>query len=746
MDHGIKRAAACLLGSGMVLLAAASGMARTIGPDAWGYVGTDETAFSWDEIAPEKGGTGTEIVPLTGTDDGYSAIPIGFSFKFYGVRHTSVFVSVNGLLAFDETGLEDCFVTAEIPTSSPPNNLVAVFWDDLNLWPAQKIYYAVLGTAPYRRLVVQYYGAPHFDDPNARYHFQVILYETWNRIRMQYLDMQNGLNKFLGDGREATLGIEDPGGNDGLQWSRNQIRSVTNGLCVVFQSPVSADVRLSKQAVPSPALLHSELTYVLTVSNAGPDAATEVLVEDPLPDGLIFTGVETTQGNAAFEDGTVSCSLGALVEHSTATVSIRARVETAEAITNVASVYALQDDPDLSNNTRTQVVTVITAASLSVEGNPAPIGAPSPFAYGSHLVEVNLPLTNRVDSPVGIGPGSRYVCAGWSGPALSATGGAGTEAVFMVSRSATQTWQWTIQHYLSITSLNGSVTGAAEGWKQAGFIYDLVPEADTTYAFSHWLTNGVLAGSNVPLHVAMNAAQDVQAVFVSGFRNVTPQITAEIIAWRYNSPTRSYFGTLRLCNRADSGVLLGRPIWYEVVPTVNRYLRRPTGTNTLDGVPYVDITTNVEAALPATGNGDLILDPGECVIAGEVDFVFRLSSPTTNFTSFVWASVVDDFGFDPPLADTDEDGFTNAEEAAADTDPNDPDSYLHISGLERSAGRLRVIWSGGTTVTQVLMRTTALEGDTAWDAVATNTPPTPQPGAADIEPDEPFRMFRVVVP
>lgn len=148
--------------------------ARTIGPDAFGYIGTDQVAISWDEIAPEEGGSGTAIASLTGTDDKYAAIPIGFGFRFYGTRYTSVFVSVNGLLSFNSNGLSTSFVTDAIPTSTPPNNLIAPFWDDLSLWPTQNVYYAVLGTEPYRRLVVQFYGASHFDDPNARYHFQVI--------------------------------------------------------------------------------------------------------------------------------------------------------------------------------------------------------------------------------------------------------------------------------------------------------------------------------------------------------------------------------------------------------------------------------------------------------------------------------------------------------------------------------------------------------------------------------------------
>jgi uncharacterized repeat protein (TIGR01451 family) len=746
MNHRRYQAAAHFPVLIFLIMSVHTADARTIGPDAFGYIGTDQVAISWDEIAPEEGGPGTAIASLTGTDDKYAAIPIGFGFRFYGTRYTSVFVSVNGLLSFNSNGLSTSFITDAIPTSTPPNNLIAPFWDDLSLWPTQNVYYAVLGTEPYRRLVVQFYGASHFDDPNARYHFQVILYETWNQVRMQYRDMRNGPDKFLGDGRQATLGIEDAGGANGLQWSRNEIRSVLNGMCVVFSPPVAADLRIAKEASPDPAYFNSELVYTLVVSNAGPDAATEVRVQDTLPSSVIFTSAETSQGNAYYSNGVLTCMLGTIEENAFATITLRVQVMEAGVLTNTASVLALQTDPDPSNNSASKVVTVITHAELSVEGQPSPIGASSPYDYGSHTVLVNTPLTNEATSPIDPGTGTRIVCIGWSGPGLTPTEGSGAEAVFHIMQPATQTWHWITEHYLSITSQNGAVLGAAEGWKPSGYIYDLVPASAPDHYFSHWVVNDAYAGSNVPLKITMEAPWQVVAVFSSSLMNVTGQTSTELFSWRHDPSTGTFFANLRLCNLPGSPLRLGRPFWYAVQPTANYYLMHPDGTNELDGLPYVDITAQVEAALATTGNGDLVLDPGECVVVSDIEFYLNKPSPFTGVVYASWADAPEDEDYDEQNADTDGDGFTNIQEQRANTNPHDPGCYLRVVGAELINGKLRLTWYGGTNVAQHIASTGQVDQPDTWTSAQTNTPPMPRTNTAEIEPNDPRRFFRILVP
>ena len=74
--------------------------------------------------------TGTVIAGLTNVDDASVSIPIGFTFPFYGVPNTTVFVSSNGLLTFGTSNT--AFTNADL-TTTPAQASIATFWDDCTL-------------------------------------------------------------------------------------------------------------------------------------------------------------------------------------------------------------------------------------------------------------------------------------------------------------------------------------------------------------------------------------------------------------------------------------------------------------------------------------------------------------------------------------------------------------------------------------------------------------------------------------
>jgi hypothetical protein len=78
--------------------------------------------------------------------------------------------------------------------------------------------------------------------------------------------------------------------------------------------------------------------------------------------------------------------------------------------------------------------------------------------------------------------------------------------------------------------------------------------------------------------------------------------------------------------------------FYFVLPgTANLFLANSDGTLD-DGTPYVDITDIVEAALPATGDGDMELDPGETVrLEDAIEIFSRDRSMPVGFVFAVWA-------------------------------------------------------------------------------------------------------------
>jgi uncharacterized repeat protein (TIGR01451 family) len=124
--------------------------------------------------------------------------------------------------------------------------------------------------------------------------------------------------------------------------------------------PVGADVSIVKTGPPVlPRGFH--ITYTLTIANAGPATADNVVVTDPLPSGLRAPSATTTQGTCTVTSGTVSCSLGSLAMGQTVTIRIVAGTgpHIASPMTNTASVTSSTSDPVTANNSST-AVTVLT--------------------------------------------------------------------------------------------------------------------------------------------------------------------------------------------------------------------------------------------------------------------------------------------------------------------------------------------------------------------------------------------------
>ena len=93
-----------------------------------------------------------------------------------------------------------------------------------------------------------------------------------------------------------------------------------------------------------------QVTFTVTLRNLGPDTATGVIVDDPLPPGLTFVGAVASQG--AYDDATGDWTVGTLADGATETLALTATVDTLGEITNTASVSASDVyDPNPDNNT-----------------------------------------------------------------------------------------------------------------------------------------------------------------------------------------------------------------------------------------------------------------------------------------------------------------------------------------------------------------------------------------------------------
>ncbi len=149
----------------------------------------------------------------------------------------------------------------------------------------------------------------------------------------------------------------------------------------------SADLSISKSDSPDPVEVDGTLTYTITVTNAGPDTADIVQVEDTLPAGVTFQSASGTDWDCSHDSGVVTCTRTNLAASATApdiTITVTAPSSTGD-ITNTATVASITQDPVPGNNTASETTTVAYTpeADLSItkSDNPDPVQTDSALTY-----------------------------------------------------------------------------------------------------------------------------------------------------------------------------------------------------------------------------------------------------------------------------------------------------------------------------------------------------------------------------
>ena len=94
------------------------------------------------------------------------------------------------------------------------------------------------------------------------------------------------------------------------------------------------------------------MTYLISVTNLGPSAATSVSVNESLSPDLTVLATNATQGAVSISNGALTWNLGTLAAGAKATLTIVASTTTNETLITTATVAATQADPNPANNTR----------------------------------------------------------------------------------------------------------------------------------------------------------------------------------------------------------------------------------------------------------------------------------------------------------------------------------------------------------------------------------------------------------
>ncbi|HPF36674.1 MAG TPA: S8 family serine peptidase [Candidatus Krumholzibacteria bacterium] len=261
------------------------------GPDDFGYYWIDSNSaggptFDWFDIS----GIGT---PQSFTDDSNHSFALPFSFPFYGEVYNSVNVCSNGWLSFTSTSTS--YSNAAIPSTSEPNTLVAVVWDDLNPASAGQIYtYEEAG-----RFIVQWDGVPYYGTSDYQT-FQAIL-NSDGSIVVQLLDVL--------DRSSGTLGLENQAGDNGLQVVYNA-PYIESGLAILydFQQPWMS-LPVAGGVVPMGGTYMLEVIFDATETPVGIYSG-NVLIEtnDPNHPEIVVPVVLVVTDEVANEDGDTPAS------------------------------------------------------------------------------------------------------------------------------------------------------------------------------------------------------------------------------------------------------------------------------------------------------------------------------------------------------------------------------------------------------------------------------------------------------
>ena len=134
-------------------------------------------------------------------------------------------------------------------------------------------------------------------------------------------------------------------------------------------NPPSSNIGLAITSTPASPLIDEQITFSLTVSNAGPSNNSGVVVTVALPPMTTFVSASSGQGSCVEADGILTCTIGDLAVGASVTAQIVVTAPSeAMMVTLSATVAADVEDPTPANNAVSEEVTVIDVIDLVIQG------------------------------------------------------------------------------------------------------------------------------------------------------------------------------------------------------------------------------------------------------------------------------------------------------------------------------------------------------------------------------------------
>jgi hypothetical protein len=294
-----------------------------LGPDDYGYYLYDNTdvgclpspVYSWAEISPFAGGSGTRITFPFSTDDDAVVITMPFNIRYYGQSFNYAMVSINGFIAFDTLRYDmqghhwTSFDNGQIPEPGAPAGLIGAFWDDLE-YSGNNGVFRYYDSANHR-FIIEWKGMFHPLSSTSTESFQMIIFDpafyltpTGDcEITFQYETVTNDDHDNHDDGQApglfSTVGMQNLRKTDGLQYTYDNLY---HPAAAILQAGRAIKLTTATGLTPPPDISYSPATFFKTVQ-AGQIVSDTLDIANVGAGSLVFSLYPVTNSRIMGNDG-----------------------------------------------------------------------------------------------------------------------------------------------------------------------------------------------------------------------------------------------------------------------------------------------------------------------------------------------------------------------------------------------------------------------------------------------------------
>jgi uncharacterized repeat protein (TIGR01451 family)/uncharacterized delta-60 repeat protein len=188
------------------------------------------------------------------------------------------------------------------------------------------------------------------------------------------LSVFNGNNA---NGNWSLYLIDDTAGFTGVISNGWSLNLATAGVV-----PGAADVGLYLVPSTPTNIVTSNLVYTLTLTNYGPSGATNIVVTDTLPAGMVYVTSSSSRGSVTNSAGVVTWTIPWLGTNASATSAITVQATNTGMVTNTATVTTSTADLNPDDDSASAVVTIVSpSADLAI----SLFDSPDPLLAGDYL-------------------------------------------------------------------------------------------------------------------------------------------------------------------------------------------------------------------------------------------------------------------------------------------------------------------------------------------------------------------------